>query len=246
MNSYLTSPTRVFSSPAEMDAWYDTKPMPQEHPRRRGFTLVELLVVIGIIALLISILMPALNKARTHAKTVQCMSNMRQVGQAFAMYVVESKGSLPQQVNGYIDMLDPDSWVYKVVPYTNNNYEVFSCSNADLDTMTVLNHPGMTYIYNGFASGGYLPGNKPAKQVKAKQSSDDIVLADHGPKVEGSWIIANVEGYPYGWYWWYPHPRLSYGDTPYPTTRSVMFADWHVEQSIRNTLPQSALDWPTR
>src|SRR3954464_12019952 len=153
--------------------------------RRRGFTLVELLVVIGIIALLISILMPALNKARTHAKTVQCMSNMRQVGQGFAMYVNESKGTLPQQLNGYIDMLNPDSWVYKVVPYTNTNYDVFSCSNADLDTMTVPNHPGMTYIYNGFASGAFVAGNKPAKQVKARQSSEDIVLADHGPQVEG-------------------------------------------------------------
>src|SRR3954452_11387546 len=60
-----------------------------------AFTLVELLVVIGIIAVLISVLLPALNAARQQAVSVQCLANLRSCGQILYMYANQNKGMFP-------------------------------------------------------------------------------------------------------------------------------------------------------
>jgi len=62
---------------------------------RRGFTLVELLVVIGIIAVLIGILLPVIGKARRQANTTPCMASLRSLGQTLAIYTSENRGSYP-------------------------------------------------------------------------------------------------------------------------------------------------------
>jgi prepilin-type N-terminal cleavage/methylation domain-containing protein/prepilin-type processing-associated H-X9-DG protein len=71
--------------------------------KHRGFTLVELLVVIGVIALLISLLLPALNKARQASYRLQCMNNLRNVYFAFYYYTQDNNGMLPY---GYLTNYD--------------------------------------------------------------------------------------------------------------------------------------------
>lgn len=115
-----------------------------------GFTLVELLVVIGIIALLISILLPALGKARDSANTVKCAANLKSVGQGFAQFLAVNKGVYPAAYRYNNQNGDPVADVKQepvsdIHGYTHWSYFIYGEGKAPLNAFTcpTLNEGGL-------------------------------------------------------------------------------------------------------
>ena len=122
--------------------------------RRKGFTLVELLVVIGIIAVLIAILMPALTKARQQALATKCASNLHNMGIALTMYT--------QTQNYYPGCAAFDNGIYAVWPtrlrlYLNNDHGVFHCPAQEpgFEWQQTTSGGSATAAQSGY---GYNPG----------------------------------------------------------------------------------------
>jgi prepilin-type N-terminal cleavage/methylation domain-containing protein/prepilin-type processing-associated H-X9-DG protein len=184
------------------------------HSSSRAFTLVELLVVIGIIALLISVLMPALSRAREQANAIKCLSNMKQIGIALLMYAEQHKGkTLRVWPNDYRGA--PFLWDYSyhsmLLPYMQNNKQVYVCpsrpeaayiTKAD-PTFEIEAGIATDYAYNetgwsepGGTYEGYLCDGRPIQKIA--KSSEKIWMSEASciaPERDGWQVSWSTDGY---------------------------------------------------
>ncbi|HEV7298547.1 MAG TPA: DUF1559 domain-containing protein [Tepidisphaeraceae bacterium] len=166
-------------------------------PTRRptAFTLVELLVVIGIIALLISILLPSLNKARRAAQNLQCTSNLRQIAMAAIMHANEWKGRIPTATEHAIAFNDQDpsrrkwqyrdsgdikDWASALLPYLGKKSSV-NFQDAPDDVAKIFWCPSDPAIEDG----GYRMNNITHERIKVSYGINADIAAVSNSSGEG-------------------------------------------------------------
>jgi prepilin-type N-terminal cleavage/methylation domain-containing protein/prepilin-type processing-associated H-X9-DG protein len=171
---------------------------------RRGFTLVELLVVIGIIAILIALLLPALSMARQQAQSTQCLSNLRQLVLAANAYAANNDGYYPFASYGdyYPPLSTLHEWDFATVTNVSTGqittqpgnlwestiaYAVQQCPSYDGSSNTIAN-PFTGYNYNASFIGGYYFTQTIVPPVKFSQvhRSWQVALFGDGQYASGA------------------------------------------------------------
>jgi prepilin-type processing-associated H-X9-DG protein len=160
---------------------YATPPPKQ---RRKPFTYLELLIVVGIVALLVSILLPSLNRDRYSSNRVKCSSNLRQIGQALLLYSVDHGGRYPDSFDELlVAMNDPGFEQVFCCPDTNDTPAAGPTTQAVAANLTAGGH--LSYVYAGR---GWTSTTATADVVLAYEP-----LSNHGDGINILWGDGHVE-----------------------------------------------------
>jgi len=162
----------------------------QKRMKRGGFTLVELLVVIGIIAVLIAMLLPVLGKAQEAARATKCMSNLRQIGIANVLYANTYNDFVPAGVTSYTLAGEPGDWTGLITPLMNTtkmkSYDfaaMLRCPSNLLAATAATNPQAYSYATTTALSGNLMRrdlGPVPMKLAKIKNPTATIIVFETG------------------------------------------------------------------
>ncbi len=182
--------------------------------KKHGFTLIELMIVIAIIAILVAILFPVFAQARKRARQTECASNIRNLLTAMKMYAQDSDGTLPRAI--YNDAPVYNAWADVIMQGYVNNDQIYECpeSRLHVDRYTGANWPqsrfireddnppvigvGYSYGINALLANPALNppittgGPAGEREGQVEDASGTIILADGGywpPTNTSAWVI---------------------------------------------------------
>jgi prepilin-type N-terminal cleavage/methylation domain-containing protein len=165
--------------------------------RRAAFTLVELLVVIGIIAVLIGLLLPVIGRARENANRTVCLSNIRQLGTAYLAYAQQNKGTIPI---GYLDQLKQQNYLLNYNDTGGTGFKSFFLITGILYQTNMLASV-QTYFCPSFQDPRWIYANNandPASNwwppVTTNQGSKRHTRVAYGTRPVASWGAQLVNG----------------------------------------------------